>query len=121
MKNFFVLTVATSEDNEAAYQELAKFVGMPAPDIADRIYSIEFHDDRTGERCVATVGEQVTLKRSNRSGRGSPGDLTGPYVLAIFPGGEYAVVTASRPLFGNPSPWENPFWARPTSVTKFCP
>lgn len=119
----FFVPFAKAEQQESAYAELAAFGGCPIPSPDQRIYSITYAHD--GVEWVATVGEQLrgTRRWVTRS-KGKKIDHQQPVsdpatVLAIFPGNPHRVVTNHR-LAGNlASFWENPFMARPKSVTFF--
>ena len=121
----FFVPASAPDTTEADYEALAKVAQRAVPELAERIYSINYRHD--GEDWVATVGQTLhgSKTRMVRSGgrnverRQSLADPA--TVLAIFPGAPFVVVTNHR-LAGNVgSRWENPFFAgQPSSVQRFA-
>jgi hypothetical protein len=89
MPEFFVPFVEP-QNQEASYQEIAKFIGAAPRPLAERIYSMTWRHD--GVVWTATVGEKLRGVATITTGRGRDrrerevprsSDDT---VLAIFPG-----------------------------------
>lgn len=133
----FFVPDSTPEESEKKYAALAEWARSfgarcSVPELADRVYSIEFHASR-GETWTATVGEMLQgigppkKKRPRR-----PPKLTDPLprptkrrdpavVLAIFPGDPFVIVTSHGLPKRVGSEWENPFYeSKPIKVVRFA-
>lgn len=113
--SFFVPNVINGTDEEKAFAELARFVGVTVPDATTRIYSIEF--EHNGETWIAEVGSKLKGSKNKKT---SAGRQLADYerilsdsatVLAIFSSSPTIVVTDTRPVGNINSQWNNPFLA----------
>jgi hypothetical protein len=126
--SIFFLPGITHDTQESVYAEFAKACNCPVPSPEERVYAIAFVHN--GAQWSATVGEP--LSGSAVRSRGKKNEFTeklhdSARVVAIFagdvrayPAAPYVVVTDGGASVGQPSKWENPFYAgRPTSVAYF--
>lgn len=116
--SFFVpgCEAAQADERYAAWAVAHQRVILPP---AERIYSISF--DHDGENWTATVGQRLSgIKRGLKNGKPTQKSLADLAVVqAILPGNPYIVYTNKGLVVGVRSSWENPFFARASSVTKF--
>jgi hypothetical protein len=126
----FFVPMATLDNDEEVYFELARWSSRPVPSFEKRIYSITFV--HAGDEWTATVGEPLRgVRRRSKRSRGEqseePRRLTDPAIVqGIFPGlpgppgTAFVVVTDYQLADSTSSAWANPFEAgRPTSITYF--
>jgi hypothetical protein len=112
----FFVPAADPDNEESVYAEFADWCGCSIPSRSKRVYSITFIHD--GVEWTATVGEQLKGFERGRSPRNRVSDPA--FVLAIFPGNPYMVVTNHGIAENVGSEWVNPFLAgEPKSITYF--
>lgn len=119
MPNFFVPLLAADEQ-EQAYQQLAKSVGAtPQADPERRIYSMVWKHDLV--EWTATVGEELRGIGTKKTGRGRTAKTrevprgTSDVVLAIFSGSPFMIVHNDKSRV-----WNVPIYAGdPTRIVYF--